>query len=260
MQKDTQNHCQHVRSATKEGARRNLARMWPDFVQIETRMKTETPFILKHVPRRDAFIFDACLGCGATTIGLRLRGRKNILSNELDPDMREVAKKEAAARGIQLYTSSYNWRELTPKRNGGLGKFDLITCLGNSLTLVPNREGRLHVLKNFLGLLAQNGTLIIDERNYSRVYDGSFRHSGKYVYCGDKVRCSLVEVSSSRVVMEYLHIPTWTSELLEMFRFQKGELAGLLREAGFSQVQTFGDYKARYDPHEVEFYTHVARK
>ena len=56
-------------SATGQDSKsRNLARIWPAFVNIERRIQTEGPFVLDHLPSKTRTVFDSCLGCGATSI------------------------------------------------------------------------------------------------------------------------------------------------------------------------------------------------
>ena len=227
-------------------------------MNIEKRMGKEVPFLESHLSRPNSMVFDACLGCGATTIGLRLKKVANVLSNEIDPNMLDVAVSEARTRDVRIKALSYDWRDIPPHLHG---LFNMVTCLGNSLTLVFEREGRLRTLRNFASLLDPKGALVIDERNYPSILEGRFNPSGDYVYCGlDKVACRLVRASPGSVVMEYKHLKTGDIAQLEMYPFKSGELIGLLREAGFSRIDTFGDYKEAYDFRDVEFITYVARK
>ncbi len=243
----------------KRSEARKIARMWPDFVNIEKRMGKEAQFLASQLSGRNRMVFDSCLGCGATTIGLRLNKVANVLSNEIDPNMLDVAVAEARARGVRIKALSYDWRDIPPHLHG---MFSMVTCLGNSLTLVFEREGRLRTLRNFASLLDPKGALVIDERNYPSILEGRFNPSGDYVYCGlDKVVCRLVRASPESVVMEYKHLGIGDVVQLEMYPFKSGELIGLLREAGFSRIQVFGDYKEEpFHTGDVEFFTYVARK
>lgn len=237
---------------------RALAKLWADFVCIEKRMKREIPFIVNLSPKTNPWVFDSALGCGATTIGLHMHGINRVLGNDIDPDMVEVARKQAIERGSLLITSSYDWRGI----DGSLSEtFDVVACLGNSLTLIFDRDEQLKALRNFRMLLRDSGVLIIDERNYASILEGRFSHSGEYVYCGiDKVTCNPTHVDDDLVVMEYVHRQTGDVDSLHLYPFKRGELLGLLEEAGFSEIQTFGDYMADFDSDNVEFLTYVARK
>ncbi len=238
---------------------KKIARMWPDYVNIEERMKTEVPFIASQVPGRKPLVFDACLGCGATTIGLRLKEIANVLPNETNQDMLDVGVSEAAKRGVSIKALSHEWTDI-PQHLHGL--FGMVTCFGDSFARVFDRDARLRSLKNFASLLTPKGALIIDTRNYPSILEGRFNPSGKYVYCGiDKVVPRLVRASSGSVVMEYRYLGTGDKVEVETYPFKTGELLALLHEAGFGRIQLFGDYKEEpYNPKDVEFFTYVARK
>jgi SAM-dependent methyltransferase len=236
---------------------RALAKLWADFVCIEKRMKRETPFIINHSPKENPWVFDSALGCGATTIGLHMHGINRVLGNDIDPGMIEDARIQAIKRGLLLITSSYDWRDI---RSSLSETFDVVTCLGNSLTLVFDRDEQLKALRNFRMLLRDSGVLMIDERNYPRILEGGFSHSGEYVYCGiDRVSCKPTNVDADLVTMEYAHKQTGDVDSLHLYPFKAGEMFELLHEAGFSGIETFGDYRADFDPSDVEFYTYVAR-
>jgi glycine/sarcosine N-methyltransferase len=240
---------------------RKLAAMWPDYVCIEKRMGKEAPFIISQSPKPDPLVFDSCLGCGATTIGLKKNGVRRVLSNEIDWEMQRVAYMEALRRGVPTEMSAHDWRDLTPLACPHPDGFDIITCLGNSMTLLFDKADRLKALRNFASILDKNGVLIIDERNYPKILEGRFSQSGEYVYCGlDKVMSSLIEVTQEKVVMEYQHLESREKSRLAMYPFKRGELLGNLVEAGFTDILLFGDYERNFDPGEAEFITYAARK
>jgi hypothetical protein len=126
---------------------------------------------------------------------------------------------------------------------------------------VLERKEREMVLRNFRELLRNSGILIIDERNYPRMLQGRFVHSGEYVYCGvDKVQCTPVEVTRDFVRMEYMHLQSGEKAYIDMYPFKDGILRSMLERAGFTDIKTFGDYKKEFNPAEVEFFTYVTRK
>ncbi|MFH0737651.1 MAG: class I SAM-dependent methyltransferase [Candidatus Micrarchaeota archaeon] len=247
----------HGSSASLRNQER-IAKMWPAFVDIEKRKKLEVPFILRNLHKPDPDVFDSCLGCGATTMGLRMAGVERVVSNEIDPEMRAVALSEAAKRGLELDVVSSDWRTLPPSFHG---RFDLVTCLGNSLTYLFGHDEQMKALRGFLALLSSDGILLIDERNYPRILEGRFSHSGDYVYCGiGRVACRPVHISDGLVVMEYELLGSGERAYLDLYPFKRGELVALMTEAGFKDIRTYGDYKEQFDPRETEFFTYAARR
>ncbi len=236
----------------------NFGQVLPDFVNFEERRKTEIPFLLDQLQEYpEPKVLDACLGSGATTIGLKLAGIDDIVSNEIENYLIEKAQTFAARQGISLNVTNYDWREFDKKFNPS---FDAILCLGNSLTYLFKEEDRLKTLTNFRNVLRPGGKLIIDERNYAQILNGNFRHSGKVVYCGiDKVVPRPIYTSPSMVVMEYTHAEKGEKAHLVLYPFKKDEFRSLLVKAGFTNIQTFGDYKSDFTPEETEFITYIAK-
>ncbi|MCK4318989.1 class I SAM-dependent methyltransferase [Candidatus Micrarchaeota archaeon] len=230
-----------------------LAEMWPDFVGLEKRMKKEVPFLLKHI-ERTADVFDACLGSGAATIGLKLAGVYNIISNEIDQKLVRVAKTEATRFGVELKDiHNYDWRDIPPQLDN---RFDSVLCLGNSLGYLFKRKDQLRALSSFRRILKEKGRLIIDERNYGLMFEKIFKHEKEIVYCGNLVEGRPILIKENLVVMEYQHKENGKVAHLVVYPFKKGEIIGLLEEVGFNEIEIYSDYRKGYDP-KAEFITYV---
>jgi len=240
---------------------RILASLWADFVNFEKRRKSEIPFLVEQLKEHsNPKVFDSCLGSGPTTIGLKLVGIKDIISNEIDIDLIKVALREAIKYGISLKITQYDWRKLNEKLTG---KFDVVINLGNSLTYLFKRKDQLKTLKNFWRILKPNGILIIDVRNYEQHFlkKGKYKYSGNVVYCGkETVHAHPVFVSPTMVVMEYRHKNTGKVAHLVLYPFEIKELILLFKEAGFKNVKVYGDYRREFDRKEPEFLTFVCKK
>jgi len=237
--------------------------LWLDYVNFEKRRATEVPFLLQqlsdyaHPP-----VFDAALGSGATSLGLRLAGIEDIISNEVDDSLIKLAEHEAQRVGVTLTIISYDWRELSRQYHR---YFDAVVCLGNSLTLLHKREDQLRTLCSFRHILREGGTLIIDERNYEEhflkdPFGRLYRFSGNVVYCGNQAIAAYpIYISDTMVVMEYKRKSDNTKTHLVLYPFKEGELISLLKRAGFGSIASYGDYKRDFDKKEPEFLTHVCK-
>jgi len=239
-----------------------LAKIWPDFVNFEKRRRKEIPFILTQLKEyKTPKVFDACLGSGATTFGLKLEGVENIVSNEIDNDLIAIAQQEANKLRVHLNINSHDWRDLKKVYHE---EFNAVLCLGNSLTYLFKRKDQLKTLKNFYEIIKPTGKLIIDERNYAEHFlkgKKMYKFSGKIVYCGDdKVKAHPIHVSKNMIVMEYQPKNGEERAHLVMYPFKAGEMKALLKRAGFRDIQTFGDYKKEFNPEQPEFITYVAKK
>ncbi len=242
-----------------------LVEMWTDFINWDKRRLGENGFLLNTLQKFHCQkIFDACLGDGADSIYL-LKNGFNVTSNDLDKLFIKKAQENAKKHDVILNVTEYDWRDLD--KHFEKKSFDAVLCLGNSLTYLFNKKDQLKTLKNFLYILRDNGILIIDERNYQYFLDkreeilenGEFRYSGKYVYCGDKVHGKPIEISDDKVRMEYTDEKTGKKGYLVLYPFKRGELLNLLKEAGYTKIEQYSDYKKEYNQ-DADFYQYVCVK
>lgn len=179
---------------------------------LKKRWKTEIPFLLEHLKKYEKpKVFDSALGAGVTSIGLKLAGINDIISNEIDEEFRKVALENAKKYGVTLTITQYDWRDIPDEL---AETFDAVLCLGNSLSCLFKKEDRMKAIKNFKKILKPGGMLVIDERNYDKILE-TYKLKGEcildtnVVYCGtDKVECKVIYASDSMVVFQYTHKQT----------------------------------------------------
>ncbi|HII15714.1 MAG TPA: class I SAM-dependent methyltransferase [Nanoarchaeota archaeon] len=242
-----------------------LVEMWADFINWEKRRKGENGFLLNTLNKSHCRnVFDACLGDGADSIYL-LKNGFDVTSNDLDNLFIKKARENAIKYNVTLNITEHDWRYLDRHFEGK--NFDAVLCLGNSLTYLFEKKGRLKTLRNFLYILKDKGILVIDERNYQSILDkreeilkeGKFQYSGEYVYCGDKVHGRPIEISDDKVRFEYKDERTGSKGYLLLYPFKRGELLDLLKEAGFAKIEPYSDYKKGFTP-DADFYQYVCIK
>lgn len=182
---------------------KDLAEMWPDYVDFEKRWKTEIPFLLKFLKKyKKPKVFDAAAGAGVTSIGLKLAGIKDVISNEIDENFRKVALEQAKKYGVTLTFTTYDWREIPDEL---ANTFDAVFCLGNSLTYLFKKEDQEKAIKNFYKILKPGGVCIVDERNYCKILRGNYSIHPSVLYQGEKVSVYPTYVSESMVILEFTH-------------------------------------------------------
>jgi len=242
-----------------------LVNIWADYIDWNKRRQGEDGFLLNALKEFNCQkIFDACLGDGADSIHL-LKNGFNVTSNDLDNLFIQKAKENANKHKVTLKITKYDWKDLD--KHFQEKSFDAITCLGNSLTHLFEKKDRFKTLKNFLYILKDNGILIIDERNYQSILDKreeilndeKFRLSNKFVYCGDNVRSRPIEISDNKVRLEIEDERTKNKWHLLIYPFKRGELLNLLKEAGFTKIEQYSDYKKGFYP-DANFYQYVCQK
>ena len=229
-----------------------------DASDIEERVKVEAPFIITQANlSHESKVFDACLGTGSTTIGLKLHGIDNIISNDIDDELILYSQKQAKEKGTSLKVTRYDWRELYKHF---IDEFDAVCCLGNSLTYIFQEDTRREVVKNFYNILKPEGKLIIDTRNYTELLRGNFLNSGKgpYKAMSRAVQVNPAFVDCDMTLFRYSH-GNIKHDLL-LYPLKDGELERLMINAGFKDIQTFGDYEKDFNPKTTEFYTFIGTK
>ena len=242
-----------------------LVEMWSDFINWKKRRQGENGFLINTLKKFQCQkIFDACFGDGADSIHL-LKNGFNVTSNEIDYLFIQKAKENAIKHNVTLNITKYDWRDINKHFEDN--SFDAVLCLGNSLTYLFEKKDQLKTIKNFLKIIKDDKILIIDERNYQSILDnreqilnkGEFQYSGKYVYCGDEVHGKPVEITDYKVRFEYQDERNQKKGYLVFYPFKKGELWNLLKEAGFTKIEQYSDYKKGFYP-DADFYQYVCQK
>lgn len=242
----------------------NLVFLWREFIDWGKRRKGEDNFLVNQFHKHNVKkVFDAALGDGCDSIYLLKQGF-DVTSNEIDKVFLDKALENAKVENVELKITSLDWRKLDTEL--AEGSFDAVICLGNSLTHLFTKKDQLETLRQFKRILRKGGILIIDERNYQYILDnrekilqGDFRYSGKYVYCGEKVHGKPVEISDSRVKMEYTDERTGKKGYLILYPFRRGEVKNLLAKTRFASIEQFSDYKVG-ESHNADFYQYVCVK
>jgi glycine/sarcosine N-methyltransferase len=155
-----------------------------------------------------------------------------------------------------LRTVQADWRWLNRDIHG---KFDAVICLGNSFTHLFCENDRRKALAEFYAALRHDGVLILDQRNYDAIMDNGYTSKHIYYYCGDDVSVQPTHVDKGLARFQY-SFPDGSRFHLNMFPLRKAYLHRLLREVGFQQVETYGDFHETYRDEEPDFFIHVAEK
>ncbi len=251
--------------AESEENSRIRAEIWGDFVGWDNRRRGENGFLVSQLNQHRARrVLDVAVGDGVDTIYLLQQGF-DVQSNELDEAFRQKAIENAKKVGIPLKPTDLDWRNLADGYHSN--SQDAIICIGNSLACLFGRENQQEAVRQFFRVLKSGGALLIDERNYQRILEnreaalsGELHSSGRYLYTGTiKVGSRFVSINDDAIYIEYIHKQSGKKAYNKVYPFKKGELLGLLREAGFSKVQQFSDYQLGNNP-EADFYQYVCVK
>ncbi|HSD92507.1 MAG TPA: class I SAM-dependent methyltransferase [Methyloceanibacter sp.] len=235
---------------------RGFVSKWDELINWKQRAKSEGRFFIDVLKARGKrSVLDVATGTGFHSVQL-LKAGFDVFSVDGSAEMLAKAFQNGCQHGVVLKTVHADWRWLN---RGVNGKFDAIICLGNSFTHLFDENDRRRALAEFYAALKHDGILILDQRNYDRILDGGFASKHKYYYCGDKVVAEPVHVDDGLARFEYV-FPDGSRHNLNMFPLRKNYTRRLLREAGFQQIHSYGDFQEEGEETDPDFFIHLAEK
>lgn len=235
---------------------KSFAEKWDELIDWDRRAAGEGAFFINILKERGVNrILDVATGTGFHSISL-LQAGFDVVSADGSAEMLSVAFRNAKNRGYILRTVHTDWRTLGREIDG---EFDAVICLGNSFTHLFNESDRRKAVAEYYAALKHDGLLIIDQRNYDAILDHGFTCKHTYHYCGRTVRAEPEHVDEGLARFKYCFEDN-SKYHLNMYPLRKDYLQRLLKEAGFQQIKTYGDYEKDYSEKGADFFTHVAEK
>lgn len=229
---------------------------WDSLIDWDRRAASEGRYFIDVLKERGAErILDVATGTGFHSIRLMEEGF-DVVSADGSPDMLAKAFANGRSRGHILRTVQADWRWLNRDVNG---RYDAVICLGNSFTHLFNENDRRKSLAEFYSALTFDGVLILDQRNYDGLLDGTSKIGHKYYYCGDEVNAQPEYIDEGLARFRY-SFKDGADYHLNMFPLRCDYTRRLIREVGFQQVSTQADFEETYKVEDPDFYIHVAEK
>jgi SAM-dependent methyltransferase len=229
---------------------------WDELIDWEKRAQSEGSFFIDRLKERGAKkVLDVATGTGFHSVRL-LQAGFDVVSADGSAEMLTKAFENARKHGYCLNTALADWRWLNRDVHG---EFDAIICLGNSFTHLFEERDRRKALAEFYAMLAHDGALILDQRNYDSILDNGFSSKHIYYYCGDQVSAAPEHVDDGLARFCY-RFPDKSEFHLNMFPLRKDYTTKLMKEVGFQLIETYGDFKETYHEDEPDFFVHVAEK
>ncbi len=229
---------------------------WDELIDWDSRAASEGDFFIRALKERGAKrVLDVATGTGFHSVQL-LEAGFQVVSADGSPEMLAKAFDNARRRGHILRTSHADWRWLNRDITG---RYDAVVCLGNSFTHLFNENDRRKALAEFYSALNHDGVLILDQRNYDDILDNGYSSTHTYYYCGDNIAVHPEHVDEGLARFRY-GFPDGSDYHLNMFPLRKAYVRRLMREVGFQDIETYGDFKETYREDEPDFFIHVADK
>lgn len=230
---------------------------WDDLIDWRRRAKGEGDFFIEQLRSRGVrTVLDVATGTGFHSLRLLEEGFETV-SADGSPQMLAKAFSNGLERGDRILQVVHaDWRWLS---RDVPGQYDAIICLGNSFTHLFSERDRRKALAEFYSMLTHDGVLIIDQRNYDALLDQEASVTHTYYYCGEDVSAEPEYVDDGLVRFGYA-FPDQSRFHLNMYPLRKNYMRRIMREVGFSSVETFGDFQETYAADEPDFFIHIAEK
>jgi len=192
----------------------------------------------------DSSILD--IGCGTGSLSLALASTfKRVVGIDLDEKMIEEAR-SAAPETLNLEFIPLNMLAIDPHFHAG--SFDGILCYGNTLVHLSSLEQISLFFKKCKRLLAPKGKLLIQIINYDRILDqkiGSLptiesdelQFVRNYIYHPEEHLIDFETILTLKAQGQVIR------NSVPLFPVRKSELEDLLKDAGFSYLNFFGNFK-----------------
>jgi SAM-dependent methyltransferase len=231
-----------------------LAVDYDRFVNWEGRLSHELPFFVslfeRHGVRR---VLDAACGTGHHAIALAREGYR-VVGTDLSAHMIARARENASAHGVEA--------EFAVAGLGGyaaLGQtFDAAICLGNSLPHLLSGAAVAEALADFAAVLQPGGLLVIQDRNFDRVWRERERFMPPQAHqesAGEWIFVRFYDFHEESLTFNMLRLRRtaegWSQsiESTELRPIFAGDLVSTLASAGFDPVTLYGSYDGSpFDP------------
>lgn len=229
---------------------------WDELIDWRRRESSEGKFFIDLLRRLGKHtVLDVATGTGFHSVQL-LKAGFDVTSVDGNATMLIKAFENARREGFVLRTVHADWRWLN---RDVVGRYDAVICLGNSFTHLFSERDRRRALAEFYAVLRHDGVLILDQRNYDRILQRGVASKHTYYYCGDSVRAEPEHVDEGLARFRY-EFPDGSIYHLNMFPLRKRYVRNLMKEVGFQDVTTYGDFQETYHDDDPDFFVHVASK
>ena len=236
----------------------DFADYWDDLVGWEKREAAEGGFYERLLNNDSCeYIADVACGTGYHAITLAKNGFQ-VVAADGSANMVKKTEENAKKMGVQLEdTMAADWVRLTEYL--GENSFDALINLGNSFTHLFEHEARRDSLQEMFKVVKPGGMVIIDHRNYDSMLEHGYSSKHNYYYSGKGVDAYPAELNRYIARFEYV-FPDGAKFQLKMYPLRQDYVSHLLEDAGFINVERYGDFTKPYDRDEVDFVQQVAYK
>ena len=208
-------------------------------------------------------LLDVACGSGGYSVALAKAGY-SVTAVDLDEKMVELAKAKTLKEGLGIKVLACNMLDIGKQFRGA--SFDLVFCIGNSIVHLGSKKDILGALSQMLSVLKPGGTLVLQIINYDRIMkyhvsglpaivdkDIGLEFTRNYIYDKNK---GIINFNTLLTVDGAGGRETYENSI-ELFPLLSGDMAELMKKAGFSGVEMYGDFVG--SPYNDESYMLVVK-
>lgn len=212
-------------------------------------------FISTHFKQGEK-ILDMGAGTGNLALALVEAGF-DVVASEPDLAMMENIKQKCHSKGVSLSVHSKSMEQLTEFNDS----YDGIICVGNTLPHLQSNESIEKFIKDSYMKLNDHGRLILQLVNY------------EYVLSSDEFSFPVIEKENFTFTRHYEITPDkvlFTSRLMKedetmentipLTPITSKELIPMIKNAGFNQIDVFGNFKCDVYSEQSNAFICVAKK
>lgn len=218
-----------------------FAEKYDELVSYESRVKRESSFFKKLFSDNKS-VLDCSCGTGQRVVMFDKMGLRAI-GSDLSVEMIKKARKNAEKHDVKAVFKITNFMNLTDTFKE---KFEAVICMGNSLPHLFSDRDLTKALSEMYKILEENGTLILQQRNYDkltrlekRFFPVSIRENEVFFY--------VLDYFPKKITFNVINLETKTKKFkvysTEYNPIKKDHLAKLLRKAGFKNLKFYSDFE-----------------
>lgn len=201
-------------------------------------------FILKHINNTNtSYLLD--IGCAIGELANNLSYNfKKIDAIDLDIDMLEIAKQQKVNSNIEF--EALNMLQLKDKYDSDT--LDAISCFGNTLVHLNSEDEVSDFFNISYSILKEKGKLLIQIINYDRIIDNNINYlptiENEDIKFIRNYTYNKKDKISFETCLEIKEESKLIKNSIQLLDIRKETINKLLTEAGFKDIEYYGNFKS----------------
>ncbi|MFX0091726.1 MAG: class I SAM-dependent methyltransferase [Candidatus Hodarchaeota archaeon] len=216
-------------------------------IDWKKRLKTELPFF-REILGHQSSILDLACGVGRHAFEFAKWGHR-VKGIDIDPQMIEKATQHARSHHIEHLTTFEIGSFEDILKGKDFGDFTHIVCIGNSLSLIQQKEDLDPLMHRLASYLRSGGQLVLQILNYDGLETKLPYHklvnntSGFFLRIYEAINCHQIRFTLAPVLRSSKgHWKSYNPVESFLWKISANELITLLRINGFIKIKLYGSY------------------